>query len=194
MNVWKKSVMGRQLNDRGGTECERVTVSFGQRLVASEVFNRLFQDGMALVERTAAYLDGEGRKEARRLRPPILVIYATESMRLTTRLLELSSWLVIARAVRDGRITPEEGRRKRERVKLTSVGRPSHISHYAELPAGLRQLIEASFAMNDRIVQLDRALAGTATEHAAAAVNSVAAQIARLQAAFGTARAGAISK
>ena len=186
--------MGRESNDRGGTGRQGVTVSFGERLAASEVFDRLFQDGMALVERTAAYLDGEGRKEARRLRSPMSVIYATESMRLTTRLLELASWLMIGRAVREGRITPEEGRRKRERVKLRSIGRPSNIGRYAELPAGLRQLIEASFALNARIVQLDRALAGTATEHATAAVNSVAAQIARLQAAFGTTRTGAISK
>jgi regulator of CtrA degradation len=169
-----------------------VTVSFGERLAASELFDRLFQDGMALVERTAAYLDGEGRKEARRLRPPISVIYATESMRLTTRLLELASWLVIRRGVRDGRITPEEGRRKCERVKLETFGRPSHVSHYAELPAGLRQLIEESFAMNDRVVQLDRALEGTATRPAAAAVNSVAAQVAKLQAAFG--RVGIVGK
>jgi regulator of CtrA degradation len=193
MSVWKP-VMGSESNEGGGIGRQGVTVSFGERLAASEQFDRLFQDGMALVERTAAYLDGEGRKEARRLRPPTSVIYATESMRLTTRLLELASWLVIRRGVREGRITPEEGRRKRERVKLRSVGRPSHIGQYADLPAGLRQLIEESFAMNDRIVQLDRALEGTATDHAAAAVNSVAAQIAKLQAAFGAGRVGALSK
>jgi regulator of CtrA degradation len=193
MSVWKP-VMGSESNERGGSGRQGVTVSFGERFAASEQFDRVFQDGMALVERTAAYLDGEGRKEARRLRPPISVIYATESMRLTTRLLELASWLVIRRGVREGRITPEDGRRKRERVKLRSVGRPSHISHYAELPAGLRQLIEESCAMNDRIVQLDRALEGTPTDHAAAAVNSVATQIAKLQAAFGTGRVGAIGK
>ena len=184
--------MGSESNVCGGAGRPGVTVSFGERLAASQMFDRVFQEGMALVERTAAYLDGEGRKEARRLQPPISVIYATESMRLTTRLLELASWLVIRRGVRDGRITPEEGRRKRERVKLEGFGRPSHISHYAELPAGLRRLIEESFAMNDRIIQLDRALEGTASGHAAAAVNSVAAQLAKLQAAFG--RAGVIGK
>jgi regulator of CtrA degradation len=184
--------MESESNVCGGTGRQGVTLSFGERLAASQAFDRLFQDGMALVERTAAYLDGDGRKEARRLRPSISVIYATESMRLTTRLLELASWLVIRRGVRDGRIMSEEGRRKRKRVKLEGFGRPSHVSHYAELPAGLRQLIEESFAMNDRIVQLDRALEGAATDHAAAAVNAVAAQVAKLQAAFG--RVGAVGK
>ena len=35
------------------------TVSFGERFQASEQFDRVFSEGMALVERSAAYLDGE---------------------------------------------------------------------------------------------------------------------------------------
>jgi regulator of CtrA degradation len=186
--------MDSELDIGGAAGPEGVTVSFGARFAASELFDRVFQEGMALVERTAAYLDGEGRKEAKRLRPPISVLYATESMRLTTRLLELASWLLIRRGVRDGSITPEEGRRKRERVKLRSLGRPSHISHYSELPVGLRQLIEESFAMTDRIIKLDSALENSAADHAAAAVNPVAAQIAGLQAAFSTGRASVAGK
>jgi regulator of CtrA degradation len=186
--------MGSESDVGGEAGREGVPVSFGERFAASESFDRVFQEGMTLVERTAAYLDGEGRKEAKRIRGPISVIYATESMRLTTRLLEIASWLVIRRGVRDGTITPEEGRRKRQRVKLRSFGRPSHISHYAELPAGLRKLIEESFAMNDRIVQLDRALDGTSPGHAAAVVNPVAAQIAGLQVAFSVGRVGIAGK
>src|ERR1700716_3810108 len=94
------------------------TVSFGERFAASDQFDAIFKEGMGLVERTAAYLDGAGRKEARALRGPVAVLYATESMRLTTRLLELASWLMIRRALKEGEITTEEARAKRERVKL----------------------------------------------------------------------------
>src|SRR5919108_3720902 len=93
LSAWK-AVMGREPDVRGVAGRQGATVSFGERFAASELFDRVFQEGMALVERTAAYLDGEGRKEAKLLRPPVSVIYATESMRLTTRLLELASWLV----------------------------------------------------------------------------------------------------
>ena len=86
------------------------------------------------------------------------MLYATESMRLTTRLLELASWLMIRRALKEGEITAEEARTKRERVKLRAPGRPTHIKGFAELPQGLRGLIEASYALNDRIFQLDRAI------------------------------------
>lgn len=48
---------------------ERDWVSFGQSYVSSEPFKALFREGMALVEETAAYLDGDGREESR-LRVP----------------------------------------------------------------------------------------------------------------------------
>jgi regulator of CtrA degradation len=168
-----------------------VTVSFGERFQASEQFDRIFSEGMALVERSAAYLDGDGRRESKGLPSQITVLYATESMRLTTRLLELASWLLIRRALKEGEITAEEAQRKRGRVRLQSLGRPSHTKGFTELPQGLRDLIEMSFALHDRIVQLDRAMGTTqdpATEQQAAPANPVANQMAALQQAFGEKR------
>ena len=160
-----------------------VTVSFGERFAVSDQFDAIFKEGMGLVERTAAYLDGAGRKESRALRGPLAVLYATESMRLTTRLLELASWLMIRRALKEGEITTDEARAKRERVKLRAPGRPSHIKGFMELPEGLRRLIEASYALNDRIVQLDRAMQ-VVVDEALVAENPVAAQVTRLEEAF----------
>ncbi|MEQ1673240.1 MAG: DUF1465 family protein [Hyphomicrobium sp.] len=134
------------------------TVSFGERFQSSEQFDHIFKEGMALVERTAAYLDGPGRKEAKGLTGGTGVLYATESMRLTTRLLDLASWLLIRRALKEGEIGEEEAARKRRRIKLQAFGRPSHVKDFATLPEGLRGLIEESFAMHDRINQLDRAM------------------------------------
>ncbi len=42
-------------------------ISFGERLAGSQAFSQLFRDGMGLVEETAAYLDGLGRKESKAL-------------------------------------------------------------------------------------------------------------------------------
>jgi regulator of CtrA degradation len=135
-----------------------VTISFGERFAASDQFDAIFREGMALVERAAAYLDGRGRKEAKALAGPAAMLYASESMRLTTRLLELASWLMIRRSFKDGEITAEELARKRERVRLTEPGRISHVKGFDTLPEGLQDLIRASFALNDRIVLLDLAM------------------------------------
>src|SRR5262245_26351998 len=160
-----------------------VTISFGERFAASDQFDAIFKEGMALVEHTARYLDGPGRLEARKLRGPLSVLYATESMRLTTRLLELASWLMIRRALKSGEISAEEARTKRQRVKLKGPGRPSHVKGFLDLPTGLRRLIEQSFSLNDRIVQLDRAME-LALDEATPADNPVGAQVSRLQEAF----------
>lgn len=164
-----------------------VMVSFGERFQASEQFDRVFSEGMAMVEKSAAYLDGEGRRDAKALPSHVTVLYATESMRLTTRLLELASWLLIRRALKEGEITSEEAEKKRARVRLQTLGRPAHTKGYMELPSGLRDLIEASFALHDRIVQLDRAMATPAgkVDSEATPANPVASQVEVLQRAFG---------
>jgi regulator of CtrA degradation len=170
---------------QGSIAGSAATVSFGERFQASEQFDLVFKEGMALVERTASYLDGVGRREAKGLKPPTNVLYATESMRLTTRLLDLASWLLIRRALKEGDITPEEAAKKRQRVKLQSLGRPSHIKGFGELPEGLRELINHSFALHDRIVQLDRAMTVRVEEAATpSAVNPVGQQMSLLEQAF----------
>lgn len=164
-----------------------VTVSFGERFQASTQFDRVFKEGMSLVERTAAYLDGDGRKAAKALPAQTSVLYTTESMRLTTRLLDLASWLLIRRALKDGEITEAEAMKKRQRVKLQSLGRPSHVRGFDELPTGLKTLIEESFALHDRIVQLDLAMTAGSDPalSATAAINPVSLQLSQLERAFG---------
>ncbi len=173
-----------------GTATERGSaemISFGARFAASEQFDAVYKEGMALVERTASYLDGPGRKDAKGLQAPLTLIYATESMRLTTRLLELASWLMLHRALKDGEIDQQQAVVRRGRVKLAPIGRSSHVKGFDELPAGLRDLVGLSFSLNDRITRLDHAIA-TGTEPVAPADNTVIAQVAQLEAAFGAFR------
>lgn len=162
------------------------TVYFGERFQSSEQFDHIFREGMALVERTASYLDGPGRKESKGLSGGVGVLYATESMRLTTRLLDLASWLLVRRALKEGEITEEEAEKKRRRIKLQAFGRPAHVKNYESLPEGMRHLIEESFAMHDRIVQLDRAMNLARDPDAVEAphANPVAQQMGMLERAF----------
>jgi regulator of CtrA degradation len=165
-----------------------VTISFGERFAASDQFDAIFREGMALVERTAAYLDGPGRREAKTLPGPAAVLYANESMRLTKRLLQLASWLMIRRDHKEGRITSDVMRRKLIGVSLTEPGRISHVKGFDALPEGLRTLIVASFALNDRITRLDLAMQvqaeAPAGEPTPASDSPVQTQVARLERAF----------
>jgi len=163
-----------------------VTVSFGERYQASEQFDLVFKEGMALVERTASYLEGPGRAEAKRLSAPANVLYASESMRLTTRLLDLASWLLIRRALKEGEISETEAQKKCSSVSLHGPAKPSHVQGYDTLPQGMRDLIGESYALYDRIVRLDRALNVKLEDVGSEPVlaNPVGAQMDRLRVAF----------
>jgi regulator of CtrA degradation len=163
-----------------------VTVSFGERYQASEQFDLVFKEGMALVERTASYLEGPGRAEAKHLPAPANVLYASESMRLTTRLLDLASWLLIRRALKEGEIGEVEADKKRSSVSLHGPAKPSHVQGYDTLPQGMRDLITESYALYDRIVRLDRALSVNLEDAGAERVltNPVGVQMDRLRVAF----------
>ena len=175
--------------ETGQDDLHRVTVSFAEKFAASQQFDAIFKEGMALVENTASYLDGAGRKDAKSLKPPVAMAYATESMRLTTRLLELASWLLVRRALKDGDITNEEAQAKHQRMKLESIGRPSHVKLFDELPDKLRALITSSFSLQDRIIKLDQAFKSDLEIELQASedysINPVGAHMARITAAFG---------
>src|SRR5499425_2096569 len=96
-------------------------VSFGEKLASSQSFTALFREGMALVEETAAYLDGPGRRESKILERRGALAYATESMRLTTRLMQLASWLLLHRAVKEGEMSLAQASKEKSKVKLSSV-------------------------------------------------------------------------
>src|SRR6202163_1060914 len=93
-------------------------VSFGERLASSQAFADLFRDGMALVEETAAYLDGPGRQESKKLERSAAVADATERMRLTTRVVQRGSWLLLPRAVKEGEMTRIQSNKEKSKVKL----------------------------------------------------------------------------
>ena len=134
---------------------EGLTISFGQRYFSSSRFQVVYREGMALVEETAQYLDGDGRNDSRGLAGQLALTYATESMRLTTRLMNLASWLLIRRSVNTGEMSQQKARNERQRLKL-DIGRPSHVRDFAGLPEKLKELIRASFDFQEKIVKLDR--------------------------------------
>ena len=143
---------------KSGDRDGNVTVSFGAKFARSDQFKSVFREGMALVEAAATYLDGEGRKEARKLRPPHSLAYATESMRLTTRLMQLASWLLIRRAVSEGELTPEQAKEEQRKIKLPVIGSEQPAREFGSLPVRLRELIEQSIKLQERVIRLDQML------------------------------------
>jgi regulator of CtrA degradation len=148
----------------------------------SEMFERTFREGMGLVEETAAYLDGPGRAAAKHFDRLAALSYAGESMRLTTRLMQVASWLLVQRAVREGEMKIIDARD----IKYRFTTRDAFASKIAPedqlLPADLKMLIERCARLYDRVRRLDESMYAETPE--APSANHVGAQFARLQAAF----------
>jgi regulator of CtrA degradation len=157
-------------------------VSFGERLATSPVFATLFRDGMALVEETASYLDGPGRQESKKLPRAASLVYATESMRLTTRLMQLASWLLLHRAVKEGEMSLAQASKEKTKVRL-SMGDRGDPQAMTGLPERLLELIARSKKLQTEVMRLD------ATIHAPVGTprawsNPVERQLGLLKAAF----------
>ena len=146
----------------------------------SDIFERMFREGMDLVEETAAYLDGEGRQEAKNLERASALAYASESMRLTTRLMQSASWLLVHRAVREGEMSAREAHDPKYRLGARAVCSASQPL-IAILPERLLDLLERSRRLYERV---DRIEAGLFDAGDAPTENPVTAQLMRLQAAL----------
>ena len=163
---------------------EAAPIIFGEKLASSQAFSTLFRDGMALVEETAAYLDGHGRKESKKLERGAALTYATESMRLTTRLMQLASWLLLHRAVKEGEMSLAQANKEKMKVKL-SAGEPGDPETVKLLPERLRLLIERSKKLNDQVRRLDANIyAPPLAPNQPMSTNPVERQLGLLKAAF----------
>jgi regulator of CtrA degradation len=165
-------------------------VMLAKRLATGQSFSALFREGMSLVESTAAYLDGPGRQEAKTLDRATALSYATESMRLTTRLMQLASWLLLQRAVNEGELTFDQARAEKMKVKLLPYQGP-HEDSLGLLPKKLVALIAESRRLHDQVTRLDSLVYGGRTPTADQLVrvsNPVEKQLGLLKAAFGNDR------
>jgi len=159
-------------------------VSFGERLANSQVFANLFRDGMALVEETATYLDGPGRAESKKLERAAALAYATESMRLTTRLMQLASWLLLHRAVKEGEMSLAQASKEKSKVKISPTD--SHDqNNVALLPAALQELIGRSLKLQGMVRRLDSTIHNRVAVDQPIVANPVERQLGLLKAAFG---------
>jgi len=156
-------------------------VLFSEKLAGSQAFATLFREGMDLVEETAGYLDGAGRTDAKSLDRSASLAYATESMRLTTRLMQLASWLLLHRAVKEGEMSLAQANREKVKVKLTAAD-PAAKEILERLPATLQELIERSMSLQVRIRRLDSTM--HAPQPLPVSGNPLVPQLDRLKAAF----------
>jgi regulator of CtrA degradation len=104
-------------------------------------------------------------------------------MRVTTRLMQAASWLLIQRAVREGEMRAEDAAGERYRLGSKEIclgGRSEGTEH---LPGTLRDLLDRSEHLYRRIARLEKAMLGESPQIRPV----VQVQFERLQQSFGEA-------
>lgn len=124
----------------------------------TELFQRTYREGMGLVEEAATYLDGPGREQAKDLPRAVGLAYATESMRLTTRLMQVAAWLLVQKAVHEGDMSEKEALSEKYQLGGREVARAAKMDGARDLPDALKDLITRSENIYARIDRLDAQL------------------------------------
>ncbi len=151
-----------------------------QSFAGSALFERTFNEGMSLVEETSRYLEGRGLEESRELPRKAAILYAGESLRVTTRLMQAASWLLVQRAVHEGDMSAEDAAADRYRLGSREICFGGEHAETSMLPRTLQDLLKRSDALYRRIARLDEGLYRLAN-----GPSGVKSQFDRLQQAFG---------
>lgn len=142
-----------------------------------KVFEKVFVDGMALVEETASYLDGPGRKLSSSLPREASLTYAAWSMELTTRLMQAASWLVMQKAVKDGDMRSEDAMHSKYRIAREDPALDAKAQRGRGLPDIFLDLVERSENLFERICRLDAAIYGRGVIESSSPVGDQLAQL-----------------
>ncbi len=164
------------------------TIKLAERRVFSQSFKPLYDEGMGLVEQTAEYLDGKGRAEAKKLSRLAATLYAAESMRLTTRLMQVASWLLLQRAANSGEMTRDQVASEKSKVRLDTASAREDAAGWNELPAAFLDLVNRSLSLQALVRRMDDEIYGDRAQVSAATsvrrTNPVSDQISLLNTAF----------
>ncbi|MBV2144722.1 DUF1465 family protein [Falsochrobactrum sp. TDYN1] len=161
-------------------------ISLAERMVFSDSFKPIYGEGMDMVEEAASYLDGEGRENARNLSRVAATLYAAESMRLTTRLMQVASWLLLQRAARNGEMTRQQIAAEKSKIRLDTPSAGEAAAGWSELPEDFIELIERSIGLQSRVRRMDRNVYGEVVSlQGHSGGNPVSEQIVLLKTAFG---------
>jgi regulator of CtrA degradation len=117
-----------------------------------KLIDSLYVEAMVLADEARSYFDRNGREERLALDPIARVGFSCESLKVTTRLMQVIAWLLTQRAVEAGELSPGQARTQARRLGEAAESDPNAIE---KLPAGAAHLVQASQELYARVRRLD---------------------------------------
>jgi regulator of CtrA degradation len=120
--------------------------------LTTRLIDSLYVEAMVLADEARAYFDADGRDDRLGLDPLLRVGFACESLKVTTRLMQVIAWLMTQRALAAGEIGRDQAAAPERRLGEA----PSSDSELLpRLPESAAALIRASQDLYDRIGRID---------------------------------------
>ncbi len=165
-------------------------IRLAEKYAYSDKFRELFSHGMTLVEESAGFLDGQGREAVKILDRDASALYGSQSMQLTTRLMQLASWLLLQRAANEGEMNRTQVLEEKEKINLAKLPAIDANMKLDTLPEEFVELVERSLKLQERIIHLDSELYGSQNDTNGDGDNPVNQQIELLSTALGAKKFG----
>lgn len=120
--------------------------------IAAKLIDGLYVEAMVLADEARSYFDRSGQEDREALTPAHRVAFSCESLKVTTRLMHVVSWLLLRRAADAGELRAAELRHPSRRL-----GDVAHSDDetMAAMPERARLIVEASKDLYMRIRRLD---------------------------------------
>jgi len=118
--------------------------------------DKIYAETFGLMNETVDYLEKQKKAGHTPLPAAASCAYIGESMRLTTRLMQMAGWLMMQRAVHNGEMSAEEARRPEHCLGSIKVCVGPPMEGAGLLPREFTALLTRSQALFDRVRRLEQ--------------------------------------
>lgn len=118
-------------------------------------FDRTYEEAFGLLVEARDYLADQQKRELEAIAPSLQLVASCETMRLTTRLVQVMAWLLVQKAVHAGEIDAEEADRPERRLGGREICAEPGPWDLTGLPRRLALLLDRSRALYQRVARLD---------------------------------------
>lgn len=156
-------------------------LSSSPREIAEKLIDELYVEAMVLADEARSYLELSGMKDRDDVQPLMRIHLSCESLKITTRLMQVIAWLLTRRALARGEIDAVEA--ASEKYRLGDAA-PTDQSSTLAFPSDMRVLIAASESLYQRALRLEEQLVGGLQDDRGVASSPARDLMHRLESAF----------
>ncbi|MBL4800994.1 MAG: DUF1465 family protein [Emcibacter sp.] len=131
-------------------------------LLNSRFLDKSYREAMELTEDVASYLEQKNEKlRGFNLEVPSEVHYASESMRVSTCLMQVMSWFLVQKGVASGEISKEEAGALKFRLGAEDICLAKVDNRSGNLPETFVTFLEKSQNLYRQVARMDRMVYGS---------------------------------